>query len=159
MWPWPGTLALPMCLGSRRIPLTRICWRKVTERFFLITVVGVTETIVTPIEGLGAVGLDAAGLGGGGAAGLCAADGVDLGGGGAAWPVTGKRMVAARMVDAATEATRGFMMNSLLRPTRGKGRRSLLADRGQGMTISACGNKGSTRQRLALDRATLGWLR
>jgi hypothetical protein len=35
-------------------------------------------------------------------------------GDGAAWPVTGKRMVAARMVDAATEVTRAFMVNSLL---------------------------------------------
>jgi hypothetical protein len=75
------------------MPLTCSCRRKVTNRFFLITVLGVTETIVTRIEGL---------------------DAACWGGTGAAWPATGKRMVAARMVDAATEVTRAFMVNSLL---------------------------------------------
>jgi hypothetical protein len=57
---------------------------KVTVGFVLITVLGVTETIAT--ERLG---------------------GVD-----AAWLATGKSIVAARMVDATTEVTRAFMVNS-----------------------------------------------
>src|SRR5207248_6945 len=89
MWPWPRTLALPMCAASRTIPLTRRC--KVTVACFAVTVVGlgVTDTIVTLIAGLG--GADAA------------------------WPVTGKTLVAASMVAVATEVTRRFILvNSLL---------------------------------------------
>src|SRR5436305_11886550 len=85
-----------MCLGSRTMPVTCRCRRKVTGRFFLITVRGVTETIATPIEALGGIG--------------------------AAWPRTGKRIVAARMVDAATEVTRAFMVNSLLLFNGGRGK-------------------------------------
>src|SRR2546430_14130199 len=88
MWPWPRTLAFPMCVASRTIPLTRR-W-KVTFACFAVTVDGLTETIATLIE--------------------------DLGGVDAAWPVTGTRGVAASMVDAAIEVTRRFMVNSLLMP-------------------------------------------
>src|SRR5437764_5873385 len=86
MWPWPRMLVLPMCMASRTIPLTRR-W-KVTGACFPVTVVGLTDTILTLIAGV---------------------DGAD-----AAWPVTGKRVDAATMVDVATEVTSCFMVNSLL---------------------------------------------
>src|SRR5436309_15378819 len=94
MWPWPRTLAFPMCLASRTSPLMR-SW-KVTAACVAGTVDGLTETITTLIE--------------------------DLGGVDAAWPVTGTRVLAASMVDAAIAVTRRFMVNSLLitRVVRGK---------------------------------------
>src|SRR5205823_2915090 len=69
---------------------------KVTVACFAVTVVGLTETILTLIVALG---------------------GVD-----AAWPVTGTRVVATRMAEAATAVTRRFMVNSLFmaRIVRGK---------------------------------------
>src|SRR2546430_15932751 len=95
MWPWPRTLAFPMCAASKTSPLTRR-W-KVTVACFLVTVAGLTEMILTLIAGLDVAGLDVA----------------SLGAVGAAQPVTRKRMAAARMADAPTRVVGGFMVNSL----------------------------------------------